>query len=161
MIQASRGAGAHEGGERWVSHTEWQGYGITVDQGVRRHQCSARDVEQPEPGHTAGELIMFLLCGCYVHAAPLGRAAFYLDWTTIRMDNLGRTNKHTRHICFSPTNQIIEPWLFYLRRWGQERFYVYIGVVHFQVMVSQSSGHSNSCHNPSLEIKKSNAIKSC
>lgn len=37
-------------GELGVCHTEWWGYGITTDKRMRRHQCSAWDVEQPEAG---------------------------------------------------------------------------------------------------------------
>lgn len=93
--------------------------------------------------------VLCLGCGATRGRHTTGEGIF-----NIQESDFGRTNKHGKYTCFSPTNHIVKAWLFYLRRWGQERFDVDIGVMHLQVVVSQSSGHPNCCHNPSLEIKK-------
>lgn len=42
--------------------------------------------------------------------------------------------------------------LWYLWSWRQEWFYVDVGVMHLQVMVPESPGHSNSCHYTGLGV---------
>lgn len=44
------------GGEMGVCHTEWQGYGITIEQGVRRNQCSAGMWSNQSKGTHLGNL---------------------------------------------------------------------------------------------------------
>lgn len=44
-------------------------------------------------------------------------------------------------------------FMWYLWSWRQEWFYVDVGVMHLQVMVPKSPGHSNSCHYPGLGVQ--------
>ena len=60
----------------------------------------------------------------------------------------------------SCTNRNKKPrW--YLWRWRQEGFDVDVGVVHLQVMVPESPGHSNGCHHTGLGVQAESRQKHC
>lgn len=121
MIQASKEVRAHENGERWsqwmvrIYDSQRQGKEyINALAGIRINWRKAnswgiRNIPIPR----------MLLTSGVTPQTPLGSAACYQDWAAIRTESeLGRTNKHSKYICFSPTNEVIEAWQFYLRRWG-------------------------------------------
>lgn len=117
----SRPQRAHENGERW-SHWMVRICGsqrlgkenINALAGIRINWRKANSW-----GIHNIPIPRMLLTSGVTPQTPLGSAACYLDGAAIRMESdLGRTNKHNKYICFSSTNEVVESWQFYLRRWG-------------------------------------------